>query len=282
MEYNRRRNIKFKLLFFIVLALVVCGCILGYNYYTNSYLPEKQLNDAISDVKSKFNSDNDSIKAEYAFYLLEKNHKWGYDGVNDADINLKLKEYQDSSFRYIEAKAFAGEPEMQYLLGKLYYWGDKRYNFVNTDEVKAAYWWNEAAKNGYIKAFNSLGIAYKKGIGVEVDLVKAVEYLKKGAEAGDDMAQMNYGDLFLDGVKVKVGSHKETRKNVGYYRGNHNRKIREYFDFSIHETVTIYEVDVDDYEELIPVDLEQAKNWWQKSAEQGNLQAKDKLQKIYQ
>ena len=282
MEYNRRRNIKFKLLFFIVLALVVFGCFWGYNYYVNTYLPEKHLNDAVSDVKSKFNSDNYSIKAEYAFYLLEKNHKWGYDGVNDADINLKLKEYQDSSFQYIEAKAFSGEPDMQYLLGNLYCWGDKRYNFVNSDEVKAAYWWNEAAKNGYIKAFNSLGIAYKKGIGVEVDLVKAVECLKKGAEAGDDMAQMNYGDLFLDGVKVKVGSHKETRKNVGYYRGNHNRKIREYYDLSIHETVTIYEVDVDDYEELIPVDLEQAKSWWQKSAEQGNQQAKDKLQKIYQ
>lgn len=282
MEYNRRRNIKFKLLFFIVLALVVFGCIIGYNYYNNTYLPEKKLNDAISDVKSKFNSDNDSLKAEYAFYLLEKNHKWDYDGVNDADINQKLKEYQDSSFQYIEAKAFAGEPEMLYLLGNLYYWGDKRYNFVNSDEVKAAYWWNEAAKNGHIKAYNSLGIAYKEGIGVGVDLVKAVEYLKKGADAGDDKAQMNYGDLFLEGVKVKVGSHKETRKDVGYYRGSHSRKIREYFDFTINERVTIYEVDVDDYEELIPVDLEQAKSWWQKSAEQGNQQAKDKLQKIYQ
>lgn len=282
MEYNHRGNIKFKLLFFIVLALVVFGCVVGYNYYNNTYLPEKKLNEAITDVKSKFNSDNDSLKAEYAFYLLEKNHKWGYDGVNDADINLKLKEYQDSSFQYIEAKAFAGKPEMQYLLGNLYYWGNKHYNFVNTDEIKAAYWWNEAAKNGFVRAFNSLGIAYKEGIGVGVDLVKVVEYLKKGAEAGDDMAQMNYGDLFLEGVKVKVGSHKETRKNVGYYRGNHSRKIREYFDFTIHETVTIYEVDVDDYEELIPVDLEQAKSWWQKSAEQGNQQAKDKLQKIYQ
>ena len=280
MEYNRRGNIKFKLLFFIVLALVVFGCIVGYNYYVNTYLPEKQLNDAISDVKSKFNSDNDSLKAEYAFYLLEKNHKWGYDGVNDADINLKLKEYQDSSFQYIEAKAFSGEPEMQYLLGNLYCWGEKRYNFVNSDEVKAAYWWNEAAKNGYIKAFNSLGIAYKKGIGVEVDLLKAVECLKNGAEAGDDMAQMNYGDLFLDGVKVKVGSHKETRKTSGGYPGA--KKIREYYDYTTMDFISVYEVDVDDYEELIPVDLEQAKNWWQKSAEQGNPQAKDKLQKIYQ
>lgn len=280
MEYNRRRNIKFKLLFFIVLALVVFGCFWGYNYYVNTYLPEKHLNDAISDVKSKFNSDNDSIKAEYAFYLLEKNHKWGYDGVNDADINLKLKEYQDGSFQYIEAKAFSGEPEMQYLLGNLYCWGDKRYNFVNSDEVKAAYWWNEAAKNGYIKAFNSLGIAYKKGIGVEVDLVKAVECLKKGAEAGDDMAQMNYGDLFLDGVKVKVGSHKETRKASGGYPGA--KKIRKYYDYTTMDFISVYEVDVEDYEELIPVDLEQAKSWWQKSAEQGNQQAKDKLQKIYQ
>lgn len=77
MEYNHRGNIKFKLLFFIILVLVVCGCYWGYGYYTNNYLPEKKLNEAITDVKSKFNSDNDSLKAEYVFYLLDKNHKWG-------------------------------------------------------------------------------------------------------------------------------------------------------------------------------------------------------------
>lgn len=279
-DYYRRRNLKILTWIFVIIVVVIgCG-LMVYNYYNNTYLPEKILNEAISDVKSKFNSDNDSIKAEYALYFLEKNHKWGYEGVDDKVINIKLKEYQDSSFQYIEANAFAGEPEMQYLLGNLYYWGGERYNFVHSDKAKAAYWWSEAVKNGYIKAFNSLGIAYKDGIGVDVDLAKAVEYLKKGAEAGDDKAQMNYGDLFLEGVKVKVGSHKEIKKTSGeHYEG---KKLRRYLDYTTMDFITVYEVDVDDYEELVPVDLGQAKSWWQKSAAQGNQQAKDKLQKIYQ
>ena len=90
------------MLFFIVLALVVFGCVIGYNYYNNTYLPEKKLNDAISGVKSKFNSDNDSLKAEYAFYLLEKNHKWDYDGVNDADINQTLSNLISAFFTVLK------------------------------------------------------------------------------------------------------------------------------------------------------------------------------------
>ena len=44
----------------------------------------------------------------------------------------------------------------------------------------------------------------------------------------------------------------------------------------------VYMVDVDDYEVLIPQDIEQAKYWWQKAAAQGNEYAKELLQKVYE
>ena len=48
------------------------------------------------------------------------------------------------------------------------------------------------------------------------------------------------------------------------------------------EFITVYKEDVDDYETLIPQDIETAKYWWQKAAEQGNEYAKELLQKVYE
>lgn len=44
----------------------------------------------------------------------------------------------------------------------------------------------------------------------------------------------------------------------------------------------VYLEEVDDYETLVPKDIEQAKYWWKKAAAQGNEVAKERLQKIYQ
>jgi TPR repeat protein len=72
---------------------------------------------------------------------------------------------------------------------------------------------------------------------------KAVMWLKKAAELGSDYGQRNYGDLFMEGVKITVGTHTEV---------------------------------------LVPKDIEQAKYWWKKAAAQGNEVAKDRLQKLYE
>ena len=48
------------------------------------------------------------------------------------------------------------------------------------------------------------------------------------------------------------------------------------------QTMYVYLEEVDDYETLVPKDIEQAKYWWKKAAAQGNEVAKERLQKIYQ
>lgn len=262
-----------------LLAIIIYGGIEGYDYYKYTYVPEKLLSEAVEDIEYKFLMEADSIKYDYAYAILRKDYKWGYNDVNDCDISNRLTKYHSEAFKYIESQAYEGNARSQYLLGQLYYWAGEVYHYATRDFVKAAYWWNEAVLQNYTRAYNNLGMAYKKGNGVPVDLRKAVHYLKMGAEAGEELAQKNYGDLFVYGVRVKVGSHKEIRKTSGYCEGE---KIRTYLDDDLMEFITVYRVDVDDYETIIPIDIEQAKYWWRKSAAQGNELAKERLQKIYE
>lgn len=256
-----------------ILGLVIIGALIGggvaaYDYYTYTYIPEKKLNAAVEEIKAGINSPNDSIKTEYALYVLDKKHEWGFEDVSNYDISSRLYGYRESSFKLIEAKAFAGEAKYQFILGQFYYWGDSNYHYIESDKTKAAYWWNEAASQNYTRAYNNLGIAYKDGNGVEVDLRKAVHYLKLGAEAGEDFAQRNYGDLFMEGVKIQIGSHKELKPG---------------YDPRYYDKYDLYAwKEVPDYEILIKKDIEQAKYWWKKAAAQGNEVAKERLQKIYQ
>lgn len=279
---------KFKKIFLkvlkaiVILVLIGCtiwGAVAGYTYYTEEYIPEKRLNEAVADIVQKYHNSNDSVKYLLAKDIITIGKDWEYDKVDNDEISEKLSYLRKEAFAFIEKKAYSGDPRYQYELGQIYRWGDTKYFFVEEDFAKAAYWWNEAANQGYVRAYNNLGISYKLGKGVNVDLRLAVEYLRKGAEAGEEWAQRNYGDLFLEGIQVKCGSHKEVRKTFGYhYNGE---KIRQYYDYEKGETVTVYKVDVDDYETLVPKDIETAKSWWKKAAAQGNEVAKERLQKVY-
>ena len=260
----------------VIIGSLIKGGIEAYDYYTYTYIPEKKLIAALKEIEVSINSSNDSIKALYALYVLDKKHKWGFEGVSDSDISSNLSIYRKSSFNLIEAKAFAGKAWYQYYLGQFYYWGDNNYHYVESNNTKAAYWWNEAASQKFKPAYNNLGIAYKEGIGVEIDLRKAAHFLKLGAEAGEDFAKGNYGDLFVEGVKIKTGSHKERRTTTSYV----SNYLKYYYKDNI--CYYVYEVTVDDYEIIVPKDIEQAKYWWKKAAAQGNEVAKDRLQKIYE
>lgn len=273
-----------------------------YDYYKNTYIPHKLLQKAIYEIESNLHSENDSIKITYSYYILEKRHDWEFEDVINGEINHELSNCKSQAFHNIEDAAYAGNPRAQYILGQLYRWGysnldldetkyakfsnffkgfNKLYGIAKLDEAKAAYWWNEAASQGYKSAYNNLGIAYEEGKGVKQDLRLAVEWIKKGAEAGENNAQWNYGRYFRDGVKIKIGSHKEQRKTKDNYYGSNDNIIREYYDHTTYDKVTEYWEIVDDYETLIPIDINQAKYWWKNAAVQGNKEAKEALQQIY-
>ena len=262
-----------------IMAVLVAGVVEGYNYYHYTYIPEKLLQEARADVIAKYQTQDKDEKYDISCDILSKEKVWGYEGVSDENLSKKISHLQEEAFKYVEDLAYEGDPKAQYFLGNLYYWGDEKYNFVKSDNDKAAYWWCEAANQGYTRAYNNVGIAYQDGIGVKVDMYKAIKYLKMGAEAGEAYAQRNYGDLFLEGVKIKVGSHKEEYTTMDY-QFNNNYK-RSYYT-SDYRKVYVKERDVDDYKTLIAKDIEKAKFWWKKAAAQGDEEAKNRLQKVYE
>lgn len=269
----------------IILLLILAAGAWGYDYYKYDYLPQKALNDACNDVLAKFHSNDKAVSIECSRKILlnewafvDDLETWGYDDVPNNHITKRMYPYRNEAFKKIESEAYNGNPRVQYLLGHIYigkyvnrYRGVGRsiiyvreYS-VQPDTIKAVYWWNEASKQGFIPAFNSMGIAYKLGWGVVKDMNKSFEYLKKGAESGDAKAQCNYGDLFRDGVKIRTGSHvvKEPQYIYGHYYGTEN-------------------VTIQDSLVILPQDIAQAKYWWEKAAGQGNQIAKERLQKVYE
>ena len=282
---------KRKLLVGIVVLLILIGAtMIGLSYYYDEYLPKKLLDDALSEINNNFyNEKNDSAKGEYAYYILTTD-EWGYKNVYDSQIDERLLDLKKEAFHFIESQAFAGNASCQYNLGRLYslppkisIWGSHRIElkrFVMRDSVKAAYWWNEAAQQGYIEAYNNIGAAYAMGFGVKKDIRKAIEWIRKGAEAGDATAQYNYGCYFEEGYKEKSGSHREIRRTANFYYDN-DKVVRQEYDENKGTSVTYYWDEVNDSVVVIPKDIEQAKYWWKKAAEQGDVNAKERLQQIY-
>ena len=236
---------RWKILLGVVagIALVIAG-VAWYDHYKQVTLPFKKQSKAVDRVESSLHSDDPNVRKLCAYEILFKkdsdNASDSTDYIHKEEITFGVVKERFSSlmqeaFNYIRDEAFAGEARCQYYLGNLYFFQE---DYVENDDTKAAYWWNEAAQRGYIDAYNKIGCAYKQGLGVHKNMKLAVDWLKKGAEAGESYAQYNYGAFYRDGA-------------------NFNGEI------------------------LLPQDIEQAKFWWRKSAEQGNTLAIDALQKIY-
>lgn len=159
-----------------------------------------------------------------------------------------------------------GNADAQFTLGAIYagghydakepYFMDSNDKFSYTmlgggiDLKRAAYWYSLAAQQGHNMALNNLGQAYRKGAGVEQDLVKATELIRKAAEQENPYAQLSYGDMFRDGevcLRVVTDSIKG-----------------EAFIINAKPNIRL------------------AKEWWTKALNNGNEEAKERLEKIYE
>ena len=65
--------------------------------------------------------------------------------------------------------------------------------FGEPDPVGGVKWLARAVDNGYVNACLNLGLTYVKGRGIEKDVIKGVSLIRRGAEAGDAMAQLTLG-----------------------------------------------------------------------------------------
>ena len=108
-----------------------------------------------------------------------------YQKAKELYLNL---DKNDEAFPIIKNEAENGNPEAQYLLGEMYYYG---YG-TPMDESKAVEWYNRSACNGWPNAMEQLGDMYANGIEVNEDediaqewYVKALKEYQNRAKKGD-------------------------------------------------------------------------------------------------
>lgn len=86
--------------------------------------------------------------------------------------------YYAQAYHTYYAKAHAGDPIAQNNLAQMYAEG----RGVKQDPVKAMYWYNKAAAQGFAPAEVNLGVAYLYGMGVAKDTTTACELFNKATK----------------------------------------------------------------------------------------------------
>ena len=231
---------------FFIFSIVGLFIIRGAYIYISDYISDKNLNNAVDEIIQNFETGDETTKIEYAIRILSAEPNWNYSSVSDSKIEeqLKNKGYLTKSFEYIESMAFNGNAKCQYNLAKLYDSSDTtmKRSIARSNEEINDYWSVQAAEQGYIEAYYSAAYALIRKKKKE----KGHEFIKKGAEAGDADCQSAYGDFILEESQSYSLSPSGSREKIYKKEG-----------------------------------LEEAKEWWRKSAKQGNEWAKAKLQYIY-
>lgn len=92
-------------------------------------------------------------------------------------------------------------PDEQYCVG-LGYWFQP--SPLPRDPVRAAQWYEMAAKQGHVGAMVALAYQYEKGHGVETDAGKAFALYQRAAERGSADAMFNVFRLYTTGKGVKA------------------------------------------------------------------------------
>ena len=116
------------------------------------------------------------------------------------------------------------------------------------------------AEQGDASAQFNLGYCYDKGLGVEQNYEKAVEWYTKSAEQGNAYAQLNLGYCYDKGLGVE----QDYEKAVEWYA-----KSAEQGDLTAQNNLGCHYAKGQGVEQ----DYEKAVYWWKKSAEQGDANA---------
>jgi len=157
-----------------------------------------------------------------------------------------------------------GDAEAQFHLGWMYANGLK----VPRNLVKAAELYRKAAEQGHAEAQYNLGIMYKYGIGVNEDQDQSVLLLKKAAEQGNVDAQFTMGIRYSNAPEVSDSVALDIVEQCRKAAEEGHPEAQFYL-------ATLYKLGLG-----VSLDLEQAKEWYQKSADQGVGIAQDMLNRL--
>lgn len=196
---------------------------------------------------------------------LERRARGG-DSEAALQLGLLLAADPDRAYeapRWLKAAAEAGWPAAWRGLGDL--------ALAEDDGRRALQCWTRAIEGGDTETFARIGTAYAEGQGgVPSDWSEAVGYYRRGAEAGDPVAQERLAHGFYWGLGVKK-SNAEAREwyakaaEAGHPLGMTQLGIFEEFGYAGK-----------------PIRLAAARRWYERAAEAGDSKAKTNLGYLYQ
>lgn len=112
-----------------------------------------------------------------------------------------------ASVREIRASAEKGEPAGMFRLGNEYFYGTKE---TKRNFTLAAYWFQRAARAGYVDAMFNYAVCLDRGFGVKQDRHEAYQWYKKASDAGSKHAKFNMIQILLTGLPES----KEKKQNA--------------------------------------------------------------------
>ena len=152
---------------------------------------EKNGKEAIHLYKlSAMQGNSDALNALSIFYFLMGENTFANDKNEIKLITMIAENRSDGALT----------DGAQFNLGVKYQYGKG----VQQDKVKAAHWYEMAAKNGLKEAQFNLGILYYSGEGVIQDYSEAVKWYKLASMQGVSSAQNNLGIMYFLGEGLAV------------------------------------------------------------------------------
>lgn len=295
-------KIDWKIIKKVLFTILIIGALVGatclainlYEYYTYDYLPKKKRQEAIEQILQELQSSDEEIKRVRYVQILQHEPEWDIDGLENGSYPSEFLPLIDEAFQWFENKAYAGDSLYQITLATFY---DNKTNEYRVKEniQKAAYWYQQAAENGFAYACAEIAMCYANGDGVKKDLSKAIYWFRRGMELNDPYSAYYLGNLYYNGVEQISGYRYETYRKYDDFDGRnrpeaewingrlsyHHEKVARRWDSNKLEWYNVYRKEVPIYKYLIKPDLEKAKELWRKAAAQGHQEAKDKLERIY-
>lgn len=159
-----------------------------------------------------------------------------------------------------------GETKLEDKTAELWYEdGEKAYS--REDYLNAFSSFMKAAEHGYVAAQNKLGYCYMKGVGVEKNHEKAIEWYLRAAEQGDNEAQLAIGLAYEHGVVVE----KDYEKAVEWYL----KAAEQGYVYAQYNAGFCYENG-----RGVGENIEEALKWYRKAAQQGYEPAQKHLEML--
>jgi uncharacterized protein len=209
----------------------------------------------------------------YLPYCYSSLYEEGLSNLEKADSiadELSLLGQYETAIRLLTKAAESGVVKSQTKLA-LYL------DSYDKDLEKSSYWYLQAALNEDSDAQCHLGLNYLNGWGVAQNFEKAIYWIEKSASNNNRWGQYELGNLYLNGLAYYDLDYEHTNF---WYTGNNTFRDYENTSYKVSNRELSKYLNNPKKVFLSP-DLSKAKYYWNLAAKQGEVMAKDALEKIY-